>query len=329
MRGRRMSAGNRIIGYALLVLVCAAFLGCTTSAFAAEPVPVGDGLFSQHGTATCVQCHNEAPASDILKTPHAMKGDAHSPGGQKGCESCHGPSAAHAEGFAAGKPMLPAVVFSGPNASPVAARNQACLSCHQDAKRMNWHDSQHQSANLACTSCHTMHVAKDPIITRQTQSAKCFTCHAQQRAESFQFSHHPMREGKTVCSDCHNAHGSAGPKLLKEMTVNQTCYTCHADKRGPMLWEHQPVRENCLNCHTPHGSNEARLMKERMNFMCSSCHSATGNNSGGAFGGKHSTLGNLQGTATFSSALANNRTCLNCHSQVHGSNSPGGTFFFR
>ncbi len=41
-----------------------------------------------------------------------------------------------------------------------------------------------------------------------------------------------------------------------------------------MLWEHQPVRDNCLNCHTPHGSNQPRLMKEQMNFLCSSCHSA-------------------------------------------------------
>jgi hypothetical protein len=66
-----------------------------------------------------------------------------------------------------------------------------------------------------------------------------------------------------------------------------------------------------------------------MNFMCSSCHSAISNSSGGAFGGAHATVGNLQGSATFASGLANNRTCLNCHSQVHGSNSPGGTFFFR
>ena len=51
-----------------------------------------------------MQCHNEAPATDILKTPHAMKGDAHSPFGQHECESCHGPSEAHATGFAEGKP---------------------------------------------------------------------------------------------------------------------------------------------------------------------------------------------------------------------------------
>ena len=66
-----------------------------------------------------------------------------------------------------------------------------------------------------------------------------------------------------MCSDCHNPMGGPGDtKALKEFTVNETCYNCHADKRGPLLWEHQPVRENCLNCHTPHGSNQPRLMIE-------------------------------------------------------------------
>ena len=30
-----------------------------------------------------------------------------------------------------------------------------------------------------------------------------------------------------------------------------------AEKRGPFLWEHAPVVENCTNCHTPHGSANA------------------------------------------------------------------------
>jgi DmsE family decaheme c-type cytochrome len=336
-----MSVRNRISGFAILVLLCAVIFGTAMPGFAADTpqgaaaastpadIDASTPLYSARGAATCMQCHNEAPATDILKTPHATKGDARSPFGQHDCESCHGPSAAHAAGFAAGKPALPAVVFIGPNASPVSEQNQVCLSCHQNGMRMNWAGSQHENSNLACVSCHTMHVAKDPILVKATQPDKCFTCHAQQRAESFEYSHHPMREGEVVCSDCHNPHGSPGPHLMKEFTVNETCYNCHAEKRGPMLWEHQPVRENCLNCHTPHGSNEARLLKERMNFMCSSCHSAVSNSSGGAFGGAHSFPGNLQGTATFNSALANNRTCLNCHSQVHGSNSPNGAYFFR
>ena len=28
---------------------------------------------------------------------------------------------------------------------------------------------------------------------------------------------------------------------------NETCYQCHAEKRGPFLWEHQPARDDCLD----------------------------------------------------------------------------------
>ncbi|HTW33415.1 MAG TPA: DmsE family decaheme c-type cytochrome [Rhizomicrobium sp.] len=335
---------NRGLGFAVLaivfaVLLSAAFLATNNSALAAAPpqsaAPAAENaapLYSAGGASTCLQCHNASPVSDILSTPHAVKGDPHAPFGQHGCETCHGPSDAHVQGWAKGTPTAPTVVFKGKGqfpASPVPVRNEVCLTCHQDTEHMNWHGSQMEQAGLACTSCHTIHVKKDPVLVKATQADVCFTCHTQQRAESFEYSHHPMREGKVVCSDCHNPHGSAGPHLLKEFTVNETCYNCHAEKRGPMLWEHQPVREDCTNCHTPHGSNEARLMKERMNFMCSSCHSAVSNSSGGAFGGAHSLVGNLQGQAVFNSALANNRMCLNCHSEIHGSNSPNGAYFFR
>jgi predicted CXXCH cytochrome family protein len=50
---------------------------------------------------------------------------------------------------------------------------------------------------------------------------------------------------------------------LLEATVNDTCYQCHAEKRGPFLWEHAPVREDCTNCHSPHGSTQPSLLKAR------------------------------------------------------------------
>ena len=51
-------------------------------------------------------------------------------------------------------------------------------------------------------------------------------------------SHMPIREGKITCSDCHNPHGSVTEKLIRQASVNEVCYTCHAEKRGPFLWEH-------------------------------------------------------------------------------------------
>ena len=330
--------GN-IYRYALGTLaaaVCAILLAnasLTDAAPAAAQAPqealpaTSAALYSEGGSATCLGCHNASPVNNIMHTAHWVKGDPRAPAAQHECESCHGPSRAHVEGFENGTFVEPTIVFKGPHISPPAVRSAACLNCHQDATRMNWTGSPHQRNDLACASCHTIHATTDLVRERSTQAATCFRCHSQQRAESFEYSHHPIREGIVICSDCHNPHGSAGPKLVKEFSVNQTCYNCHAEKRGPMLWEHQPVRDNCLNCHTPHGSTEARLMKERMNFLCSSCHSAVSNGSGGAFGGAHSVPGNL--ATPFVSALANQRMCLNCHSEIHGSNSPNGAYFFR
>ena len=305
----------------------------TKKATIKKPAPVAASAddYAKGDPQTCLGCHSgDAHIQAFLKSsPMAVKGDSRTPMGQGGCESCHGPSAAHVASRMKGGDGEPGIVFKGAHASPVAARNEVCQGCHEGGMLINWQGSQMERAGVACTDCHTVHAAEDPVRVKKTQAEVCFTCHAEQRADSYKYSHHPVREGLVACSDCHNPMGSPGPHELKEFSVNETCYNCHADKRGPMLWEHQPVREDCTNCHTPHGSSEARLFKEPMGFMCSSCHSAVANSSGGAFGGAHALPGNLQGTAIFNSALGNQRLCLNCHSQIHGSNSPNGAYFFR
>jgi DmsE family decaheme c-type cytochrome len=115
-----------------------------------------------------------------------------------------------------------------------------------------------------------------------------------------------------VCSDCHNPHGSFTDKILRTASVNDTCYKCHAEKRGPFLFEHLPVRENCLNCHDPHGTvNEASLKVARPR-LCFECHSIG-----------HSQITGINSVTTMS------RACNNCHTQVHGSNSPAGGALMR
>ena len=312
------------LGLAIALAGLLGIVAWTNAAHAADTAPAP--LYSAEGAKTCLGCHDEPHVKEILQTPHAVKGDSRSPFGQHDCESCHGPSNAHATGHGKNRPE-PNVVFAGPSASPVAERSAACLTCHQNGLRMNWQGSQHQNSELACNDCHTLHVTKDPILVRRSQPEKCFTCHAQQRAESFEMSHHPIREGQVICADCHNPHGSPGPKLLREFSVNETCYTCHADKRGPLLWEHQPVRENCLTCHTPHGSTQARLLVDRPPYLCQNCHGAGGHN-GAPFAGQNLPGANNHLSATGNFVLSQfqmmSRGCVNCHSQVHGSNSPAG-----
>ncbi|MBU0947093.1 MAG: hypothetical protein KJ804_01265 [Proteobacteria bacterium] len=86
-------------------------------------------------------------------------------------------------------------------------------------------------------SCHLLHT---PSSTVQ-QPVVCFECHKATKVAVRKQSHHPIMEGKVNCSDCHNPHGSLSKGMLKTESVNQLCYQCHADKRGPFIFEHPPV----------------------------------------------------------------------------------------
>jgi DmsE family decaheme c-type cytochrome len=302
---------------AVLLLACA-----SSSVFAADGDPARS-LGSASEVKACLNCHDEPHITSILHTAHAVKGDPRTGVADQGCQSCHGDSDAHLLKPADGQPRAePGVVFSGPHASPVAARNAQCLGCHQDADHMHWPGSAHATSDIACTSCHASHPEKDAVLTKQTQPQVCFNCHAEQRAANLRPSHHPVLEGIITCSDCHNPHGSDGPHLLKTATVNETCLTCHDEKRGPFLWEHAPVQEDCTICHTPHGSVQASLLKMRPPYLCQNCHEESLHNSQ-PFSGA-----NLPGASQASRVLAL-RACLNCHTEIHGSNHPSGVRFGR
>ncbi len=153
------------------------------------------------------------------------------------------------------------------------------------------------------------------MLTAPTTEETCLRCHTNVRKAVFQRSTHLFRteQGnmKVGCASCHNPHGGEADKMLVEQTVNNVCYSCHAEKRGPFLWDHPPVRENCMNCHTPHGSSNAKLLTTRANLSCQQCHIH--------MLPRHSTLAGKP-----LDIWSLNRGCVNCHSQVHGSNHPGG-----
>jgi len=273
---------------------------------------------------TCTRCHDEAdkhPILSILKTKHAVMGDKRTPFADQACVTCHGKSEAHLKKPAEGqKRAEPDIVYSDDSPTPAADRNKVCLGCHENGLRMGWRGSPHEFQGLACASCHTVHTGKDPTLVRTTQPETCFKCHLEKRAEIHMPSAHPILEGKVSCSDCHNPHGGKGPKQLVKGTVNETCYTCHAEKRGPFLYEHAPVRDDCTNCHMPHGSVHTALLKQRPPWLCQQCHLLTYHPST-AYSGTGLPPGGAQQMLL--------KSCLNCHSQVHGSNHPSGPRFTR
>lgn len=294
-----------------------------------------EGEYAETGAKACLKCHDEPPVNHILRRPHGQRGDSRTPFAAQDCESCHGPSVEHRE---APKDMPPgqerpevAVQFGPYSETPVAEQNEVCLDCHQSGLRINWDGSPHDFADVSCASCHDIHALEDPVQKKggmrglvgveKSQQDVCFGCHAEIRAQTQRFSHHPIREGKVNCSDCHNPHGSFGPAQLKKGTVNEVCYTCHTEKRGPFLWEHPPVVEDCRNCHAPHGATQARMLKQRTPWLCQQCHLAAFHPSTAYDGTDVPPFG-------FDDHVVS-KGCLNCHSQIHGSNHPSGVRFMR
>jgi DmsE family decaheme c-type cytochrome len=132
----------------------------------------------------------------------------------------------------------------------------------------------------------------------------------------------PVREGKMSCSSCHSPHGSIkNVKALRTgSSVVESCVSCHAEMRGPTLWDHAPVRENCTTCHDPHGSSNDRMLVVRMPMLCQRCHIAT----------RHpATIYDKNAITVNKSNRMFGRSCVNCHSNIHGSNHPSGQFFMR
>ncbi len=139
---------------------------------------------------------------------------------------------------------------------------------------------------------------------RTAEPYVCYSCHKTQQVQTNMATHHPIPENKMRCSDCHNPHG--GPNgMLKEESVNETCFRCHAEKLGPFTFEHPPVGEDCTICHNPHGSPNNNMLIQREPFVCLKCHA-----------GPHSRSNTLGSPASIPQYY---NQCTDCHAQVHGS----------
>ena len=269
------------------------------------------------GSETCKDCH-EVYYNTFIKSVHGKKAIPGSPINTEACESCHGPGAQHVE--KGGGRGVAIFAFSKKEIS--TARDSKCLACHENMRGMaNWNLSKHKSFLITCDNCHSIHSAVPGKNYLKAQEPDlCFGCHRNIRAKFNKQSHHPIKEefvGRQAlkCSNCHNPMGTFDIKaMLKADSVNDLCYKCHAEKRGPFTFEHMPVPENCLNCHAVHGSNHTRLLVQRVPLLCQNCHNVAGHPSQ-----PYTNLHSFSGPATSGKNRFFGRSCLNCHSNIHGS----------
>lgn len=259
------------------------------------------------GSDKCKECH-EGIVGSFKANIHSKAAYYGAP--NTGCESCHGPAAGHVESGDKAK-------IRNPGKTSAEETAATCQSCHgKDKAQMYWNGSVHDSHSVGCASCHKVHENRTKLLAKADEKDVCFVCHAEVRASMLKRSKHPMRdsssptgEGKMGCSACHNPHGARSEKLISAKSLNDKCYECHVEKKAPVLWEHSPVKEDCMTCHTAHGSSFDKMLVQKVPRLCQQCHMQ----------GRHQT-----GTLATNSVYAFNRSCLNCHPMIHGSNSPSG-----
>jgi predicted CXXCH cytochrome family protein len=199
-----------------------------------------------------------------------------------------------------------------------------CASCHAKEAR-EFSLSTHSRIQIrkgeglgvqGCEMCHgpaSLHVkaegGRDNILSPRKNPDICFSCHMDTRAQFHLPYHHQVIEGKISCSDCHSPHGmDVRPwSAVSVKDVNEACFKCHKEQRGPFVFEHEAVREGCVTCHSPHGSIQDKMLKARDSNLCLRCHTQV----------NFPTVGK----SNHASRLPRG-TCFSagCHTGVHGSN---------
>jgi len=255
------------------------------------------GVFARNARAEspCRECHEQQVLA-ALQGPHAAEISF----GVRFCAACHGDLTQHlATGEATG--------LRGPAAlAGLAAtqRNQACLTCH-DTQWPGWTSSAHgRSQDVSCWSCHANAWHIEPTTPAARRGAGlCASCHEEQVQEFRRVYHHPVPEGRMSCAACHDVH-DATPAGSQD--TSKRCLGCHAEFAGPYIFPHRAMDDGCTACHTPHGSVNRSLLTTAGNAVCLTCHLQSN------FPG----IGKIPHNVS----LGGGATCVNCHSEVHGSN---------
>jgi predicted CXXCH cytochrome family protein len=271
------------------------------------------------GSETCAACHAEI-AKSFQHAYHAQQGVS--------CEECHGNGSLHVDG---GGDVSKIISLQK---RPARDANAVCLGCHaQDQGTRHWASGVHAANGVRCIDCHQVHANEEKaahenaarfdsathgalnaalvspetnsmVQSRSVTNNACLKCHQTEKAQLSMPYHHPLREGKMSCVDCHDAHGGTAGHNLRTANVNELCLGCHAQYRGPFAYQHPPVSENCLSCHAAHGSPNTNLLQVSVPALCLQCHS-----------GHHN-----------GAALPIAERCINCHSSIHGTDvaTPSG-----
>jgi DmsE family decaheme c-type cytochrome len=240
-------------------------------------------LQQETGADVCAECHDDI-AHDFHAQPHAGNN----------CVACHGDPEMHlGEG---GGPNI----FAFGTEESANDKSTRCLTCHSKSTG-RYFASPHGKSAMDCLSCHAIHAEEvKPGLLKTSELKNCYTCH-QDVFSQFQLNErHRLQEGILSCSSCHDPHKPSSMERLGGFK-HEACLTCHTDKGGPFLYEHEASRiEGCKACHEVHGSpNRHMLTHQSVADLCFSCHVLAPD--------WHSRFDSYSTNCTF------------CHATIHGS----------
>jgi predicted CXXCH cytochrome family protein len=234
----------------------------------------------------CLGCHDGRQGS-------GNPGRAHSPTAQE-CTRCHDPHLSVNEHL-----LRKPASGEGPE--------NLCLDCHQQIVQLPGKGSRHAALDSGCDTCHVTHkVGKggeqefDAHLTKAVPEL-CANCHDAKDAALIQ-AHQGQPVDGTRCTNCHDPHVSASPKLLQKQLHPvfgpRTCSTCHdAPKAGKVVLKqfdsralcaschpeavrqmeaarvpHPGAAGECTQCHNPHAGKYAKLLQPGPVAVCEGCH---------------------------------------------------------
>jgi DmsE family decaheme c-type cytochrome len=282
---------GRILPYLLVLIFIDFFAGLSFSQKNNSPASI---------TEYCIECHPDQQ-DNLRNTPHQV-GSVNKMSGIGAiiyCQDCHINYQKHTEDPQVGN------IFS-PKKGSAEENLKVCASCHFSSHIQELSSGNpHFENQVKCVDCHGVHNSKKKYLLKSSTPELCFGCHPSIKGEFDLPSRHPLMDKVIDCVDCHDVLKSFS-SISSPGSADEMCLKCHSEYQSPFPYEHNAANDytlegqGCTYCHNAHGSTNPRLLKQPGNGLCLQCHTVP----------RHT-------TAHY--GLFANRSCQDCHTDVHGS----------
>jgi len=229
-------------------------------------------LITSTPQALCLTCHADKDASTLKGTVH--------PPAVRDCLKCHDPHESD------NKYQLLKSTAGDKGAN-------LCLDCHTKGLNVPEKGSRHAALDMGCDSCHVTHKtgeAKTQEFNFHLTKAVpelCIGCH-DVKDEALIKTHQGQPFATANCTQCHDPHQSAQPKLMARFThppfAEKTCEICHAPaKDGKVVLTNSDTRALCVTCHSDQAEKMEKAKVQHPGALgeCTACHNPHAGNSPG------------------------------------------------